>query len=60
MHRAVRWFGKPYFVKGQDWAKENCTSENSIFEGSGGEFSGSGIQSGSRIIPVIPEIGIKY
>lgn len=26
----------------------------------GGEFSGSGIQSGSKIIPVVPEISIKY
>ena len=64
MHRAVRWFGKQYFDNGQDWAKENCTSESSgsgskssIFEHSGGG-SGSGgklvviDQSGSGNVPV--------
>ena len=69
MHRAVRWFGEPYFVKGQNWANENCTTESSTegstegstlaFElGSGGGLSGSGIQlqSGSGSIPVVPKI----
>ena len=66
MHKAVRWFGKKFFKEGQAWAKENCTSSETLpvsppkssIEGSGskgGGFSGSGIQSGSAWIPVVPE-----
>ena len=47
MHKAVRWFGKPYFVNGQDWANENCTSSELGSGSKGGGFSGSDIQFGT-------------
>ena len=57
MHKAVRGFGNPFFDDGQDWGDKNCanleipgTTKSPIIEG-----SGSGMQSGSGIVPVIPE-----